>query len=75
MRCPSCRSVQTKVIDSRVRERHDTVYRRRRCLKCRHAWATYEIDEESFQAVAGVLRLRESIRRVYLGPETEATTA
>lgn len=42
MRCPTCRSIQTKVVDSRVRVNFDDVYRRRKCLDCLKTWKTYE---------------------------------
>ena len=52
MRCPKCRSNQSKVGDSRQRvERLDTVYRRRRCLNCSHRWNTYEIDEAAYASL------------------------
>ena len=40
MLCPSCRSADNRVIDSRDDE--SAVRRRRECLACRHRFTTYE---------------------------------
>lgn len=59
MRCPACNSAQTKVVDSRLRERINTVYRRRRCLKCRHGWQTNEIDVTELEQLRAFYTLRQ----------------
>ena len=42
MRCPSCTSDATRVIDSRLSDGGDTVRRRRSCKDCGHRFTTYE---------------------------------
>ncbi len=64
MKCPSCRSSQTQVVDSRIREAIDSVYRRRRCLECWTAWTTYEVTEDSFNQVRLVIAMRHTIDKL-----------
>ncbi len=42
MRCPRCKDIDTKVIDSRVIEDGFTIRRRRECNKCGYRFTTYE---------------------------------
>ncbi len=42
MRCPSCKSAENKVIDSRLTEGGDAVRRRRVCLECERRFTTKE---------------------------------
>ena len=42
MRCPSCTSDATRVIDSRLSDGGDTVRRRRACKHCDHRFTTFE---------------------------------
>lgn len=42
MFCPSCRAVDTKVVDSRVAEEGSAIRRRRQCLACAHRFTTFE---------------------------------
>ncbi|HIO76787.1 MAG TPA: transcriptional regulator NrdR [Gammaproteobacteria bacterium] len=42
MRCPSCTSDATRVIDSRLSDGGDTVRRRRACQHCDHRFTTFE---------------------------------
>jgi transcriptional repressor NrdR len=42
MQCPSCQFNQTKVVESRVTEKGQSIRRRRECLKCGHRFTTYE---------------------------------
>ena len=42
MRCLSCYSEDTRVIDSRLGDDGDTVRRRRECRDCRHRFTTFE---------------------------------
>ena len=42
MRCPSCYSEDTRVIDSRLGDDGDTVRRRRECRDCHHRVTTFE---------------------------------
>ena len=46
MRCPRCRTDDTKVIDSRDAEEGASIRRRRVCLSCQHRFTTYERIEE-----------------------------
>ncbi len=45
MKCPSCRSKNTKVIDSRMNSDGTSIRRRRECLKCERRFTTYEYVE------------------------------
>uniref|UniRef100_A0A7V4N3I1 Transcriptional repressor NrdR n=1 Tax=Thermodesulfobacterium geofontis TaxID=1295609 RepID=A0A7V4N3I1_9BACT len=42
MRCPRCKEIETKVIDSRVIEDGFSIRRRRECSKCGYRFTTYE---------------------------------
>ena len=42
MRCPSCYSEQTRVIDSRLGDHGESVRRRRECRDCEHRFTTFE---------------------------------
>jgi len=46
MKCPYCRSLDSKVIDSRTTKEGNAVRRRRECLDCKHRFTTYERIEE-----------------------------
>jgi transcriptional repressor NrdR len=46
MKCPYCREVDNKVIDSRMTKEGHAVRRRRECLACKHRFTTYERVEE-----------------------------
>ena len=43
MKCPSCSSLETGVVDSRPRCDSSLIYRRRRCPACLERFSTYEI--------------------------------
>src|SRR5436190_2008608 len=45
MRCPSCQSTSTRVVDSRLTEPGDAVRRRRECEQCSTRFTTYERAE------------------------------
>lgn len=47
MRCPFCRNVEDKVIDSRMSVEGLSIRRRRECLKCGKRFTTYEYVEEA----------------------------
>ena len=47
MRCPSCRSNDDKVVDSRLAEESAAIRRRRECLACGRRFTTYERVEEA----------------------------
>ena len=42
MKCPSCSSQESKVIDSRPVEESNSIRRRRECLECQTRFTTYE---------------------------------
>jgi transcriptional repressor NrdR len=42
MKCPRCKEIETKVIDSRVIEDGFSIRRRRECSKCGYRFTTYE---------------------------------
>ncbi len=42
MRCPFCRSLKTKVLESRSVEEGKSIRRRRECIKCDKRFTTYE---------------------------------
>ncbi len=46
MKCPFCRDLDNKVIDSRLSKDGDIIRRRRECLQCRRRFTTYERVEE-----------------------------
>ena len=47
MRCPSCVSLDDKVVDSRLAEDGAAIRRRRECLGCGRRFTTYERLEET----------------------------
>jgi transcriptional repressor NrdR len=51
MRCPSCQSTSTRVVDSRLTEPGDTIRRRRECEECGGRFTTYERAEAPALAV------------------------
>ena len=46
MRCPYCKKIEDKVIDSRSSAEDTTIRRRRECLGCGRRFTTYEKVEE-----------------------------
>jgi transcriptional repressor NrdR len=63
MRCPSCRSLDSKVIDSRVSRDGDVIRRRRHCTQCARRFTTYERVEESLPVVVKKDNRREAYDR------------
>jgi len=47
MRCPFCRSVNDKVVNSRTCQDGDSIRRRRECLDCGRRFTTFEYIEPS----------------------------
>jgi len=45
MKCPFCKSSNTRVIDSRVSKNELSIRRRRECLSCKKRFTTFEIVE------------------------------
>jgi transcriptional repressor NrdR len=46
MKCPFCRHLDNRVIDSRLSKDGDLIRRRRECLRCSRRFTTYERVEE-----------------------------
>jgi transcriptional repressor NrdR len=46
VRCPSCASLDDKVVDSRTADDGASIRRRRECLACGHRFTTFERPEE-----------------------------
>lgn len=47
MRCPACRDLDSRVVDSRLAPEGDAIRRRRECEKCGRRFTTYErVDAE-----------------------------
>ncbi len=51
MRCPYCRTEDTRVVDSREQSGGDTIRRRRECVACHRRFTTYERVEAVSLAV------------------------
>ena len=51
MKCPFCRDLENKVIDSRLSKDGDIIRRRRECLRCERRFTTYERVEEMLPMV------------------------
>jgi transcriptional repressor NrdR len=47
MRCPYCKNLEDKVIDSRMSGEGVSIRRRRECLKCSKRFTTYEYVEKA----------------------------
>jgi len=47
MRCPSCSSLENKVVDSRAARDGQAIRRRRECLACGNRFTTYEYVEKT----------------------------
>lgn len=45
MRCPKCKNIETRVIDSRLTDDNKAIRRRRECEKCSHRFTTFERPE------------------------------
>ncbi|MGD0949745.1 MAG: transcriptional regulator NrdR [Candidatus Binatia bacterium] len=51
MKCPFCRDLENRVIDSRLTKDGDTIRRRRECSHCKRRFTTYERIEEMLPMV------------------------
>jgi transcriptional repressor NrdR len=51
VKCPFCRDLENKVIDSRLSKEGDVIRRRRECLRCERRFTTYERAEEALPMV------------------------
>jgi transcriptional repressor NrdR len=63
MRCPSCRTDNDRVIDSRASEDGFVIRRRRECLSCKRRFTTYERLEEFEIKVVKKDGIREPFNR------------
>jgi transcriptional repressor NrdR len=63
MRCPYCRELDDKVVDSRVADEGSAIRRRRECLACGRRFTTYERLEEASLFVAKRSGIREPFDR------------
>ena len=63
MRCPFCRDLENRVVDSRLGKDGDAIRRRRHCEKCGRRFTTYEHVEESLPMVVKKDGRREPYER------------
>jgi transcriptional repressor NrdR len=63
MKCPFCKSLDNKVIDSRLSKDGDVIRRRRECLECNRRFTTYERVEEILPMVVKKNGAREPFDR------------
>ena len=63
MRCPSCTSLDDKVVDSRLADDGVAIRRRRECLGCGRRFTTFERVEEIGLVVVKRSGVREPFRR------------
>jgi len=64
VKCPFCRDLENKVIDSRLTQEGDVIRRRRECLECHRRFTTYERAEEALPMVVKKDGRRETFDRM-----------
>jgi len=64
VKCPFCRDLENKVIDSRLSKEGDVIRRRRECLQCARRFTTYERAEEAFPLIVKKDGRREPFDRL-----------
>lgn len=64
MKCPACRDLSNRVIDSRLGKDGDVIRRRRECESCGRRFTTYERVEDYLPSVAKKDGRRESFDRM-----------
>jgi transcriptional repressor NrdR len=64
MKCPFCRDLENKVIDSRLSKDGDIIRRRRECLRCQRRFTTYERVEEMLPMIVKKDDRRELYERL-----------
>jgi transcriptional repressor NrdR len=71
MKCPFCKSIDTKVLDTRMLNHGYSIRRRRSCNRCEKRYTTYETIEVSMPAVYKKDGRREEYNRdkLYRGLE------
>ncbi len=63
MRCPQCRSLENKVVDSRLNQTGELIRRRRECEQCATRFTTYERLEAEMPMVIKKDGRRETFSR------------
>jgi transcriptional repressor NrdR len=63
MRCPFCRDLENRVIDSRLGKEGDAIRRRRHCERCGRRFTTYERVEDALPMVVKKDGRREPFER------------
>ncbi|MCS7092576.1 MAG: transcriptional regulator NrdR [Patescibacteria group bacterium] len=63
MKCPYCGFLDSQVLESRVDNEHESIRRRRKCLKCKKRFTTYERVKKSSLWVVKKNGLREPFDR------------
>ena len=63
MRCPFCRDLENRVVDSRLGKDGDAIRRRRHCERCARRFTTYERVEEALPMVVKKDGRREPFER------------
>ncbi len=64
MKCPACRDLNNRVIDSRLGKDGDVIRRRRECEKCGRRFTTYERVEDYLPSVVKKDGRRETFDRL-----------
>lgn len=64
MKCPACRDLNNRVIDSRLGKDGDVIRRRRECEKCSRRFTTYERVEDYLPSVVKKDGRRETFDRL-----------
>ena len=64
MKCPFCRDLENKVIDSRLSKDGHIIRRRRECLRCERRFTTYERVEEMLPMIVKKDGRREVYERL-----------
>ncbi len=64
MKCPACRDLNNRVIDSRLGKDGDVIRRRRECEKCSRRFTTYERVEDYLPSVVKKDGRREGFDRM-----------
>ncbi|MFQ5666286.1 MAG: transcriptional regulator NrdR [Candidatus Binatia bacterium] len=63
MKCPFCRALKNRVIDSRLTKDREIIRRRRECFQCQRRFTTYERVEETLPMVVKKDGRREAFDR------------
>lgn len=66
MKCPYCGSINTKVIDVRIKET-EKLKRRRECLDCNKRYNTYEITETALKELSKGTEILNKIQMIIQG--------